>query len=543
MTRVTLLSLNVGILMNSVFGLKITTNGHAFQDMEYDIVRAEEYGVASGAHSRTVHNGEDLELQIHTGVESSIIDPRDKIRLDYDPKFPWLLTTRDKRVFLKKKLYDELVNDEAIKNLKEHAAKSLAENQPETDMAYNDQPRKELDNKLVHDTSEGAEIVTTKESESPTDESRTSGEQIDLKNSRTASAAKIESQSPKNQPKKPIREQINLKTSSVESSHKEGPDKELLRTVHDTFTSKSKEINFDPQSQDPYGIRLGRGKDFSPFENSNVPLVVTSGSHEEVTSASGLRAHPQSKEVFISGESTDPTKAIDSENNIFPPESQLKTTLSTESVRAYSQPSIYVGTDGKGAYTDPTLTSRADSITNSPYSFSKPPSHHLQVTPSHPAGTTGDDESSKTTADLFYSWENISHSDPVRLNSSPEASAIPKNSAKETLIWVSKTGKYEGKRVLYWSTVYRNQKHTAQIPKNTVITKNNWRSQCKDGRLYDIDRLSFHKGVFTNYDISTGEVFHTRIMDVIDKISQELISQAKLMMTEDQFIEHHFSII
>ncbi|PLW53375.1 hypothetical protein PCANC_06113 [Puccinia coronata f. sp. avenae] len=296
-------------------------------------------------------------------------------------------------------------------------------------------------------------------------------------------------------------------------------------------------------SQDPYGIRLGRGKDFSPFENSNVPLVVTSGSHEEVTSASGLRAHPQSKEVFISGESTDPTKAIDSENNIFPPESQLKTTLSTESVRAYSQPSIYVGTDGKGAYTDPTLTSRADSITNSPYSFSKPPSHHLQVTPSHPAGTTGDDESSKTTADLFYSWENISHSDPVRLNSSPEASAIPKNSAKETLIWVSKTGKYEGKRVLYWSTVYRNQKHTAQIPKNTVITKNNWRSQCKDGRLYDIDRLSFHKGVFTNYDISTGEVFHTRIMDVIDKISQELISQAKLMMTEDQFIEHHFSII
>ncbi|PLW07942.1 hypothetical protein PCASD_24000 [Puccinia coronata f. sp. avenae] len=235
--------------MNSVFGLKITTNGHAFQDMEYDIVRAEEYGVASGAHSRTVHNGEDLELQIHTGVESSIIDPRDKIRLDYDPKFPWLLTTRDKRVFLKKKLYDELVNDEAINNLKEHAAKSLAENQPETDMAYNDQPRKELDNKLVQNTSEGAEIVTTKESESPTDESRTSGEQIDLKNSRTASAAKIESQSPKNQPKKPIREQINLKTASVESSHKEGPDKELLRTVHDTFTSKSKEINFDPQSQ------------------------------------------------------------------------------------------------------------------------------------------------------------------------------------------------------------------------------------------------------------------------------------------------------
>ncbi|PLW17670.1 hypothetical protein PCANC_10877 [Puccinia coronata f. sp. avenae] len=187
-------------------------------------------------------------------------------------------------------------------------------------------------------------------------------------------------------------------------------------------------------SQDPYGIRLGRGQDISPFENSDVPLVVTPGSHEEVTSASGLRAHPQSKEVFISGESTDPTaKAIDSENNIFPPESQLQTTLSPES-----------------------------------------------VTPSHPAGTTGDDESSKTTSDLFYSWENISHSDPVRLNSSPEASAIPKNSAKETLIWVSKTGKYEGKRVLYWSTVYRNQKHTAQIPKNIVITKNNWRSETDD---------------------------------------------------------------
>jgi hypothetical protein len=290
---------------------------------------------------------------------------------------------------------------------------------------------------------------------------------------------------------------------------------------------------------------LGRGQDIVPFDNSDIPLIMTSASHEEVPTVSDLLALSEIRKAHTGVDPADQREVVHSTNNVFTPERQFPTTLSPESARLYLKPRTVVGVDGRGKHPDPTSSSQLDSIIKPPYSWHRPPLHHFQVGSSHLRKTPSYDTSSTATSALCHSHEILSQSDPVKLNASPETSKTSKKSQQETPIWVSKTQKMfnsEGRTFIYWFTSNCKTKHTAQFPSDIVITDNNWRSQYEDERTYEVDTLGFHKRVFTNYNKYTGEIFYSRIMSLIDRISQEGVLREKLIMTEDQFIEHSLDI-
>ncbi|KAI7956887.1 hypothetical protein MJO28_003982 [Puccinia striiformis f. sp. tritici] len=137
MTRlIIILGLVARLLAPKVFGAGLPDENLAKLPADLHIIKADESGSpyvdpVTNVKFRDIPNKLDKEITIHDGKEPWIIEPRQNVRLDYDPNYPYLLITDNERVLLNKDFYNRHVTTTAIERLKEEAAERPPASDPE----------------------------------------------------------------------------------------------------------------------------------------------------------------------------------------------------------------------------------------------------------------------------------------------------------------------------------------------------------------------------------------------------------------------------
>jgi hypothetical protein len=191
----------------------------------------------------------------------------------------------------------------------------------------------------------------------------------------------------------------------------------------------------------------------------------------------------------------------------------------------------------------PTVNDARNSNQEPALTKSKITSSELQDRPHHsPTNNIIDDFNTfESFSNLLDSPPTTSHSSPVELDVSSEHLRRKIISKKEPHVWCSETQRHpfdSNIQLFSWFTFHKTRMYLAKFPQSIVNTKKRLSSQDSINWEGEFSRLNFDSTAFTHHK-TYKDRFHTNIEGLINNPLLLGHAEGKLMMTEDQYIEHH----
>ncbi|KAA1090108.1 hypothetical protein PGTUg99_035718 [Puccinia graminis f. sp. tritici] len=304
----------------------------------------------------------------------------------------------------------------------------------------------------------------------------------------------------------------------------------------DQLMSSSAQANVSPTNP----TRRSFDKQVTPENPSNVPMV--SSDVQEVSGNIPSIHRPIPVQDSGNRPNIDPKvhSSFVSSNHLFNSASLSEIRSYLSSVELCVESSADLPASGKRKR--PTVTDTRNSNQEPALTKSKIISSELQDRPHHsPTKIIEDFTPFESFSNLFDSPPTRSLSSPVIVDVSSEHLRSKIRSKKEPHAWSSETQSHpfdSDIQLFSWFTFHKAKTYLAKFPQSVVNTKKRLSSQDRINWEGEFLRLNFDKTAFTNHK-TYKDRFHTNIEGLIKNPLLLGHSQGKLMMTEDQYIEHH----